>query len=170
MLSGKSLDPKTMAGIVIIDEIEQHLHPRWQINIMRLLQDAFPKIQFIATTHSPLVASGSEHCKIISLKSGHAKENRNVYGWLPEDVYREIMGLSEQRPSKLNDVINRYGKLYEKQLINKQLSSSERREFHSIRRSLGQRLPESDPITITTKINAITDYLKKANKESQCEK
>lgn len=164
MLSGKSLDPKTMAGIVIIDEIEQHLHPRWQINIMRLLQESFPKIQFIASTHSPLVASGCEYCKVISIKRGHAEENKNVYGWLPEDVYREIMGLSEQRPLPVNNKINRYGKLYEKQLTNKPLSSSESQEFHNIMQSLGHQLPESDPVTVTTKISAITDYLKKAKK------
>jgi len=166
MLSGKSLDPKTMAGIVIIDEIEQHLHPRWQINIMRLLQDAFPKIQFIASTHSPLVVSGGEHCKVISVKRGYAEENRNVYGWLPEDVYREIMGLSEQRPFKLNNMINRYGELYEKRLTNKRLSSSERLEFRNIKLSLGRRLPESDPVIVTTKMSSIANYLKKGKKKS----
>ena len=166
MLSGKSLDPSTMSGIVLIDEIEQHLHPRWQINIMRLLQESFPKIQFIASTHSPLVASGSEHCKIISLRRGRAEENRNVYGWLPEDVYREIMGLSEQRPFKLNNMINRYGELYEKRLTNKRLSSSERLEFRNIKLSLRRRLPESDPVIVTTKMSSIANYLKKAKKKS----
>jgi len=166
MLSGKSLDPSKMAGIVLIDEVEQHLHPRWQINIMRLLQESFPKIQFIATTHSPLVASGCEHCKIISVKRGCAEENRNVYGWLPEDVYREIMGLSEQRPFKLNNMINRYGELYEKRLTNKRLSSSERLEFRNIKLSLRRRLPESDPVIVTTKMSSIANYLKKAKKKS----
>lgn len=46
-------------GIVLIDEIEQHLHPNWQVKIMTLLQESFPGIQFIATTHSPLVVLNS---------------------------------------------------------------------------------------------------------------
>ncbi len=44
-------------GIVLIDEIEQHLHPIWQQQVVGRLKDQFPKIQFIATTHSPLVSS-----------------------------------------------------------------------------------------------------------------
>jgi predicted ATP-binding protein involved in virulence len=131
---------------------------------MRLLQESFPKIQFIASTHSPLVASGSEHCKIVSLRRGRAEEDRNVYGWLPEDVYREIMGLSEQRPSKFSNRISRYGKLYEKYFTNKQLSPSERREFRRIGSSLVKQLPESDPVTVTTKIRSISDFLTKAKK------
>lgn len=45
-----------IAGIVLIDELEQHLHPQWQRNVVRSLRMAFPKVQFIASTHSPLVA------------------------------------------------------------------------------------------------------------------
>lgn len=50
---------KKLTGIVIIDEIEQHLHPTWQRKIIRLLRKQFPKIQFIMTTHSPLVAGNA---------------------------------------------------------------------------------------------------------------
>lgn len=50
-------DPSDIIGIVLIDEIEQHLHPKWQKTIIRSLREEFPKVQFIATTHSPLVAS-----------------------------------------------------------------------------------------------------------------
>jgi len=44
-------------GIVIIDELEEHLHPKWQKRIVANLKNAFPNIQFLTTTHSPLVAS-----------------------------------------------------------------------------------------------------------------
>ncbi|MCK5719643.1 MAG: AAA family ATPase, partial [Thiomargarita sp.] len=47
--------PKETKGIVLIDEIEMHLHPKWQQTIIPNLQEAFPKIQFIITTHSPQV-------------------------------------------------------------------------------------------------------------------
>jgi len=133
---------------------------------MRLLQESFPKIQFIVSTHSPLVASGCEHCKIISLKRGCAKVHKNVYGWLPEDVLREIMDLAKPRPNPVDDKINRYGNLYEKRLSNKQLSPSEKQEFLNIRHSLAHQMPEGDPITFTTKIDVIKNYLKKAKKKS----
>ena len=49
-------DLSDITGVVLVDELEQHLHPQWQRNVVRSLQTAFPKIQFIASTHSPLVA------------------------------------------------------------------------------------------------------------------
>ena len=48
-----------ISGIVLLDEIEQHLHPRWQRNIIPLLRNRFPRVQFIITTHSPLVAANT---------------------------------------------------------------------------------------------------------------
>jgi hypothetical protein len=48
-----------ISGIVLIDEIEQHLHPDWQRKVVRLLNKQFPKIQFILSTHSPLIASNT---------------------------------------------------------------------------------------------------------------
>jgi predicted ATP-binding protein involved in virulence len=45
-------------GIVLIDELDAHLHPRWNIEIVRRLRKAFPKIQFIATSHNPLTLRG----------------------------------------------------------------------------------------------------------------
>ncbi len=47
-----------IGGILLIDEIEQHLHPRWQRYIVRRLRQQFPKTQIIASTHTPLAASG----------------------------------------------------------------------------------------------------------------
>ena len=52
----ESLDPLSEPGIVLIDEIELHLHPRWQRRMMEDLSRCFPAVQFIATAHSPLVA------------------------------------------------------------------------------------------------------------------
>lgn len=46
-------------GIVLIDEIEQHLHPRWQRYILKLLHQQFPKVQLVSTTHSPLCVTGA---------------------------------------------------------------------------------------------------------------
>jgi len=46
-------------GIVLIDEVELHLHPKWQYSFMRKLRETFPLIQFIATTHSPTILLGS---------------------------------------------------------------------------------------------------------------
>jgi len=50
---------KDFQGIVLIDEVELHLHPKWKYNFMKKLRDTFPLIQFIVTTHSPTVILGA---------------------------------------------------------------------------------------------------------------
>ena len=54
----ESFDLNNLSGIFILDEIEQHLHPLWQRNIIKLLSEQFPDIQFICTTHTPICALG----------------------------------------------------------------------------------------------------------------
>jgi hypothetical protein len=51
-----SPDPLSESAIVLIDEVDLHLHPRWQRDIARRLLTHFPRVQFIATTHSPVTA------------------------------------------------------------------------------------------------------------------
>jgi hypothetical protein len=54
------VDPNKLEGVLLLDEIEQHLHPRWQYQITQLIAQVFPKLQIIATTHSPLCVIGLE--------------------------------------------------------------------------------------------------------------
>lgn len=56
-LNPESDEPLKCHGVVIIDEVELHLHPRWQQEILIGLQRTFPNLQFIVTTHSPQVLS-----------------------------------------------------------------------------------------------------------------
>ncbi|MEA2046882.1 MAG: AAA family ATPase [Campylobacterota bacterium] len=53
------VDIKDFRGVVLIDEVELHLHPKWKYNFMKKLRDTFPLIQFIVTTHSPTVILGA---------------------------------------------------------------------------------------------------------------
>ena len=55
-------------GIVLIDEIDMHLYPKWKWNIVKALEETFPHIQFILTTHSPIVISSckNEHLILIT--------------------------------------------------------------------------------------------------------
>ena len=52
-------DPATLRAIVLVDEIEAHLHPRWQRTVVPLLREVFPSCQFVVTTHSPLVTASA---------------------------------------------------------------------------------------------------------------
>lgn len=53
------LDPKELEGIVIIDELDLHFHPKWQKRLPQILTKYFPKIQFVASTHSPIPFLGA---------------------------------------------------------------------------------------------------------------
>jgi predicted ATP-binding protein involved in virulence len=57
-----------MEGIVLVDEISSHLHPRWQMRIVRAFRKAFPKLQFIVTSHDPLSLKGIENGEVLLLR------------------------------------------------------------------------------------------------------
>ncbi|MFH1134927.1 MAG: AAA family ATPase [Pseudomonadota bacterium] len=54
-------------GIVLIDEVDLHLHPKWQRRVVGDIQTAFPRLQFIATTHSPFILQSLGSCEVIDL-------------------------------------------------------------------------------------------------------
>ena len=55
-------------GVVLVDEIDLHLHPEWQQRILRDLQNIFPNVQFIVSTHSPFVINSIENAIIYDLE------------------------------------------------------------------------------------------------------
>jgi DNA-directed RNA polymerase subunit H (RpoH/RPB5) len=63
--------------VVLIDEVEAHLHPRWKIQIMHVLRKALPKVTFIATSHDPLCLRGMQKGEVVVVqrrsKAGGAK-------------------------------------------------------------------------------------------------
>ncbi|WP_160148025.1 AAA family ATPase [Pseudomonas brassicacearum] len=59
---------ETARAVVLIDEVEAHLHPRWKIQIMRALRSALPKVTFIVTTHDPLCLRGMEAGEVIVMQ------------------------------------------------------------------------------------------------------
>lgn len=82
-----------VSGVVIIDEIDVHLHPRWQRAIGPWMTTHFPDIQFIVTTHSPLVCQGAANGSITRLPSpgGNEKEGRVSGNALYRLLYGDIL-------------------------------------------------------------------------------
>jgi hypothetical protein len=74
-------------GIVMVDEIDLHIHPKWQINLLPALADALPNIQFIVTSHSPLVVGSLEWMNIVLMVSGPKQSSS------PKRVKQSIYGL-----------------------------------------------------------------------------
>jgi len=71
--SPKSDDPRQLEGVVLIDEIEQHIHPGLQREILPRLRRAFPRIQFIVSTHSPQVLSTAPRDAIVAVDNFAAR-------------------------------------------------------------------------------------------------
>lgn len=146
-------------GIVLIDEIEQHLHPRWQRNIMQLLQKSFPHVQFIATTHSPLVASGCEDIPVHSLKDGKSEEV-HPFGWRAEEVY-SMMGLSTSRAESFRLNMKEYQDLDDKRLRGHQFSPEEEEKFSRLRKQMNA-MPGTDPVRLVTELENLARLAKES--------
>lgn len=148
-----------LSGVVLIDEIEQHLHPKWQRSVVRKVLRAFPDIQLIATTHSPVVASGCEGVAVHRVTDG-GETVEHPFGWLAEDVYR-MMGLKSSRAKPFEtDVVREFVLLDRKKLTGK-ASRSEIVRWNDLLSRLRQ-LPDSDPVHIMKRLANIQHKLSKA--------
>ena len=80
-------DMSGLEGVVLIDEIDAHLHPRWQWRVLTSLKETFPDVQFIVATHSPIVISSAKNARIISMDDdGKAEYLQEAYGYAINDV------------------------------------------------------------------------------------
>jgi hypothetical protein len=70
---GPDIKLPELEGIVLIDELDQHLHPTWQRRVVPMLRTMFPRMQFVITTHSPLVLTGFAAGEIVAIgiEDGH---------------------------------------------------------------------------------------------------
>lgn len=102
-------NPLTGDGIVLIDEVDMHLHPKWQRSLVKQLTSTFPNCQFVLTTHSPLVISD---CKsVLAYLIGGDELNRlpPLYGEDANTVLLDIMDTDVRNPQvneKLNDLLD----------------------------------------------------------------
>jgi predicted ATP-binding protein involved in virulence len=95
-------------AIVLIDEIDLHLHPKWQQRVLVDLMQTFPNTQFIVTTHSAAVLTTvtSENIVVLYYQNGKLTANSpssNTYGAEAGRVLNEIMGVNQRPPAKFNE-------------------------------------------------------------------
>ena len=99
------IDVKDFKGVVLIDEIELHLHPEWQGKICITLVTLFPDIQFFITTHSPHVVQTAEADQVIALsgQDGYLEKRtldiapNGFKGWTIEEILMDVMGMKDTR-------------------------------------------------------------------------
>ena len=100
-------------SIVLIDEIDMHLHPSWQRKVIDSLQKTFPKVQFIFTTHSPTILTNVPKESIRILNNGEIYTPYvNTRGRDVNSILREIMHTAI-RPSDVTEKLNAFSKAIE---------------------------------------------------------
>lgn len=141
---------KETDGIVMIDEIDMHLHPSWQRKIVNSLTKTFPKVQFIFTTHSPTVLTyvPKENIKIIS--NGNIFDtNINTYGRDVNSILREIMH-SKIRPSETQKILDDFSD----SIADSDFEKAERR-LQELKRILGENDSEVVNAQVTLDLEKI---------------
>ena len=130
------LNPLESAAIVMIDEVDLHLHPRWQQHILIDLQRTFPNAQFIVTTHSPQVLTTVkvEHIQAIVLENGYLRKKQFdfSYGTKSHEMLKKILGVDE-RPQNLEIVqkLNEYLNLVDENKYDTEEAKTLRNELDS---------------------------------------
>lgn len=106
LLNPELCDKAQIKGVVLIDEIDMHLHPKWQWNIIKALRTTFENVQFIIATHSPIVISSAKEANLILMDGQQGiLYLPGCYGYAVEDVlcYRQE---SVSRPKNVKVLID----------------------------------------------------------------
>ncbi|WP_350350464.1 AAA family ATPase [Microbacterium sp. A8/3-1] len=98
-------------GIVLIDEVDLHLHPSWQQQIVPLLRKTFPRVQFILTTHSPQVISTVEAKNIRILNGTEASTPEFAEGLRSNVVLETLQGVDPAPPTRSRRMLEHYMRL-----------------------------------------------------------
>jgi hypothetical protein len=103
-----------ICGLVLIDEIDLHLHPAWQVRLIETLRTTLPNVQFVVTTHSPMILPGLRAGEIVMLE---LDDSGNVVPRTPDtspmlltgsEIYRSFFGIDRLYPTEVGREYERY--------------------------------------------------------------
>jgi hypothetical protein len=151
---GDALEPTIREAIVLLDEIDAHLHPAWQQIVVKNLMELFPNVQFVVTTHSPLIVNGmpADGGQVLILHRDEA-QRAALYSRITElaaindlradQVLTNVFGLHSTRGGETSQMVNRYAAL----LGRTDLSELEQDELERLRGRLQHVLtPAESPV------------------------
>lgn len=131
-----------LPGVVLIDEIDAHLHPTWQTRIGQWFQKYFPKLQFIVTTHSPLICRACESGTIWHLAAPGSEQSsgeitgterdRLIYGNILDAYGTQAFGEQVSISQSSNDKLKRLAELNVKSMMGK-ISEDENHEMVALK-------------------------------------
>ena len=144
-------DLEERPGILIIDEIDAHLHPTWQRRIIPTLNRYFPNLQIFCSTHSPLMLAGLNSGQVQLLRrdeSGKVTVSENesdIAGWTADEILRQFMEVPDPTDAATVDRINRFQELTRKE----ELSGAQAEELEQLRHTVRDDLlsgPKSEQV------------------------
>jgi len=133
-----SEDPLSEPAIVLVDEIDLHMHPTWQRTIMEELTVKFPNTQFIVTAHSPLVVQAAQDANIVLLKRKGDRvvidNNPEVLkNWRIDQVLTSVFEMQSSRPAKIEPWLKR-----RKEILTKpHLTEADKAELKKLEAKIG---------------------------------
>ncbi len=107
----ESPNPLAEPAVVLVDEIDLHLHPTWQRQLIGYLTERFPNTQFIVTAHSPLVVQSATDANIVVLRreGDHVvidNDVESIQGWRVDQILTsDLFGLETARPPQIEEVL-----------------------------------------------------------------
>ena len=137
-------------AVVLIDEIDLHLHPSWQRTVVHKLTSRFPRCQFIATTHSPQVIGEVEHDRIHIMTDAEVYSPTHSFGVDSSRVLDEIMD-AESRTKETQDLLSR---------VSREIGKQRYEEARGLLDRICEVLGEADPEV--TRIQTLLDFLEDA--------
>lgn len=157
-------DPTQASGVVLIDELDIHLHPSWQREIAGWLQQVFPNLQFFVATHSPLVAAGAGQDALtlrLDIVDNQLEIVEIPYLDLAADVDRTLrspaFGLQSTYSPPTEKKIQRYHQLKQK---NGSLAGEEMQEYKQLQLFMKEVQPfgdRPDPDSLEARIDALLE-------------
>ncbi|MBD1932683.1 MULTISPECIES: AAA family ATPase [Cyanophyceae] len=141
-------DPTQTSGVVLIDELDIHLHPSWQRQIAGWLRDVFPNLQFFVATHSPLVAAGGGEDALtlrLDMEDGEVQVTQidNISAYDVDYILRSpAFGLQSTHSPETQQKIKRY---YELRKKIDDLIGEERKEYEQLRLFMKEAQPIGGP-------------------------
>jgi predicted ATP-binding protein involved in virulence len=139
-----SENPLAEPAVVLVDEIDLHLHPKWQRTIMSFLTERFPNVQFIVTAHSPLVVQAARNANLVLLRreGDHVVIDNNpevIENWRVEQVLTSVFELPSTLPADIEPLIQRRHAILGKS----SLSKKDKLELKELEAKIGN-LPTSE--------------------------
>ncbi len=121
----QSENPLAEPAVVLVDEIDLHLHPRWQRTLLSFLSERFPNTQFIATAHSPLVVQAADDANIVLLRreGDHVvidNDVERIKNWRVDQILTsELFGLESARPPQIDPALEERKRILAKPRLTK---------------------------------------------------